>query len=114
MRKGISVFILIVLIILGIFFVLQNNALNYGRSSLKSSSFKTGIGPFSAEQRLEFTSASDTLSEGLTKTTSHVTSPVDADITINAVSRDNVTVTGMWQDGKKTIVVLEPIKNQSN
>lgn len=108
MQKGIIIFLVIVMLILGSFCWIQNKALEQKNNDLSSSSLKAKLGPFEAEQNLSFTKDTEMLPEGLLKSTSEITSPVNANITVNTVSRDNVAVTGVWQEGKKTVLVLEP------
>lgn len=112
MQKGIIVFLIIVVLILGGLCLIQNKALDKRKDDLSSSSLETKLGPFEARQTLNFTKGTQTLPEGLIQSTSKVTSPVDAHITVDTVSRDNVAVTGVWQEGKKTVLVLEPTVNE--
>lgn len=107
MQKGFVIFLIIVVLILGLCLI-QNKALDKRKDDLSSSSLEAKLGPFEARQTLNFTKDTEALPEGLIKSTSKVTSPVNADITVDTVSRDNVAVTGVWQEGKKTVLVLEP------
>ncbi len=114
MRKDVTIVFLLVAVIILIFFsFIQKDALNRGKNDLTGSSLKAKLGPFEAEQRLDFTKNTQNLAEGFVESTSKVTSPVNASITVNTISRDNVTVSGVWQDGRKTVIVLEPTANQT-